>query len=301
MVNMNYYLDRKYDALETQARAAETEANARAGLLGQQAAATPALTEGTVAKDKAAASLGQAQAQETPGLSRAEQAQRYGAGALGQAQAQDVSSYQQPASGSFLEQIRRLTSSGQSVPQTGLPTLSLTPTLSSPEFQTPVAPGAPQAQQPQGSTPRNYATGTDRVPGKGSGKKDTQKAMLAPGEAVLNKAAAEHLGRHTIALLNALGEQKMGMTGDTQEGVGATDQGTTQGYAKGTAKVPAKAPAKKADASAKSKGQGDDHPTISPQLLAALMQMGGGPGAGGMPVPGGAPMPMPMPQTGGPA
>lgn len=53
--------------------------------------------------------------------------------------------------------------------------------------------------------------GIAKVPGKGSGHVDTVHAKLAPGEAVLNKAAAEHLGRGVIKALNALGRQKMGM------------------------------------------------------------------------------------------
>lgn len=57
-----------------------------------------------------------------------------------------------------------------------------------------------------------YRKGIARVPGKGNGTKDTVKAKLAPGEAVLNKAAAEHMGRGLITALNALGQQKMGMT-----------------------------------------------------------------------------------------
>ena len=58
---------------------------------------------------------------------------------------------------------------------------------------------------------RAYAKGTARVPGKGSGKVDTVPAVLAPGEAVLNKAAAEMMGRGTIAKANAAGARKMGM------------------------------------------------------------------------------------------
>lgn len=63
-------------------------------------------------------------------------------------------------------------------------------------------------------TPRvrmGFAKGTARVPGKGSGKKDTVPAKLAPGEAVLNKAAADMAGRGAIAKLNAAGARKMGM------------------------------------------------------------------------------------------
>jgi hypothetical protein len=37
------------------------------------------------------------------------------------------------------------------------------------------------------------------------------KAKLAPGEAVLNKAAADMAGRGAISRLNAAGARKMGM------------------------------------------------------------------------------------------
>ena len=56
-----------------------------------------------------------------------------------------------------------------------------------------------------------FAKGTAMVPGKGTGKVDTVPAKLAPGEAVLNKAAAEAMGRGLIAALNAAGARKMGM------------------------------------------------------------------------------------------
>lgn len=53
--------------------------------------------------------------------------------------------------------------------------------------------------------------GIARVPGKGDGTKDTVPAVLAPGEAVLNKAAADKMGRGLIAALNKMGAQKMGL------------------------------------------------------------------------------------------
>ena len=56
-----------------------------------------------------------------------------------------------------------------------------------------------------------HRKGLARVPGKGDGTKDTVPAMLAPGEAVLNKSAAEGMGRGLIAALNKLGAEKMGM------------------------------------------------------------------------------------------
>lgn len=58
---------------------------------------------------------------------------------------------------------------------------------------------------------RNYAKGVARVPGKGDGTRDTVPANLAPGEAVLNRPAADMAGRGLIAALNALGAQRMGM------------------------------------------------------------------------------------------
>lgn len=58
-----------------------------------------------------------------------------------------------------------------------------------------------------------HAKGISKIPGKGSGKVDTVPAMLAPGEAVLNKGAAEHLGRKTVKHLNTIGMAKMGMVG----------------------------------------------------------------------------------------
>jgi hypothetical protein len=46
-----------------------------------------------------------------------------------------------------------------------------------------------------------YARGAASVPGQGPG--DTVPAMLTPGEAVLTGPAADHIGRHNIAALNA--------------------------------------------------------------------------------------------------
>lgn len=56
-----------------------------------------------------------------------------------------------------------------------------------------------------------FAKGTAKVPGKGDGTEDTVPTMLAPGEAVLNKHAAESLGRGFIDALNKVGAQKMGL------------------------------------------------------------------------------------------
>ena len=54
-----------------------------------------------------------------------------------------------------------------------------------------------------------FSMGTSKVPGKGSPKVDSVKVKLAPGEAVLNAGAAEHMGRDLIDVLNAMGMRKM--------------------------------------------------------------------------------------------
>ena len=97
------------------------------------------------------------------------------------------------------------------------------------------------------------STGTSKVDAPGDGTVDTVNAKLANGEAVLNRAAAEHLGRGFIEALNQAGAMAMGLD---ESGVGvmgqdkaATNEGGTKvasddakahGYAKGTAKVPGK-------------------------------------------------------------
>jgi hypothetical protein len=55
------------------------------------------------------------------------------------------------------------------------------------------------------------AKGLTRVPGKGDGTKDKVVTAVAPGEAILNKKAADKLGRGLIAALNAQGARKMGL------------------------------------------------------------------------------------------
>jgi hypothetical protein len=91
-----------------------------------------------------------------------------------------------------------------------------------------------------------YAKGTSDVPGKApkTGNTDTQKAMLTPGEAVLNVGAAEHLGRDTIDVLNAIGNIKMMSNGaGVSQGAGPptkapiAGEGGIPGYAQGSAQV----------------------------------------------------------------
>jgi len=72
--------------------------------------------------------------------------------------------------------------------------------------------GAPNVQ-PNPGFPfgAGYLFGATAVPGQGSGTVDKVPAMLAPHEAVLNRAAADMLGRGKIAALNAAGTKQMGM------------------------------------------------------------------------------------------
>lgn len=63
-----------------------------------------------------------------------------------------------------------------------------------------------------------YGKGTSKVPGQGSGQVDSVPAVLAPGEAVLNKAAAEEVGRSKIAAANKKGAVKMGMVPESGKG-----------------------------------------------------------------------------------
>lgn len=90
-----------------------------------------------------------------------------------------------------------------------------------------------------------FSKGAGRVPGKGSGKVDTVPAMLAPGEAVLNKEAAERVGRGTIDVLNAIGLHDRGEGGQapTLQADGESGSTGVLHAARGTSKVKGKAPA----------------------------------------------------------
>lgn len=75
----------------------------------------------------------------------------------------------------------------------------------------------PKVRNPKGV--QKFAGGTAKVPGKGTGKVDTVPAMLAPGEAVLNKGAAEHVGRGLIGMLNQIGKMRMGFDPTPEESI----------------------------------------------------------------------------------
>jgi hypothetical protein len=123
---------------------------------------------------------------------------------------------QRPVSGGFGMQSYEMRpwfsrTGGLSAPAGGgLPQITATGvTRSAPNLRGPA--GQEQDRLSQLRQFQGFAKGTARVPGKGSGKVDTVPAVLAPGEAVLNKAAAEKMGRGTIAKANAAGARKMGM------------------------------------------------------------------------------------------
>ena len=90
----------------------------------------------------------------------------------------------------------------------------------------------PDEIQDQDQDAVGHASGTSKIPGEGSGKVDTVPAMLAPGEAVLNKGAAEHMGRGMIKQLNDLGLAKMGVAQDAKSGSAKPPKGKP-GLAKG--------------------------------------------------------------------
>jgi hypothetical protein len=82
-----------------------------------------------------------------------------------------------------------------------------------------------------------YSSGTSHVPGQGDGTVDTVPAMLAPGEAVLNKGAAEHMGRGMIAAVNKIGLARMAASSsgapDAKSGSAKQPKGKPAGHAKG--------------------------------------------------------------------
>lgn len=150
--------------------------------------------------------------------------------------------------------------------------------------------------------------GKGKVPGKGDGKTDTQLSALAPGEAVLNAAAAEHLGRPVIDLLNAAGAEKMGLDQQPNQpgkvpvsqlqNVPGHASGTDGGKPAGKSGPPVPAGKKNAPA-AKSGGRGKNGKAaaISPAMIAALAGLMKQPSAP-LSAPGGMPMmPGALPQS----
>lgn len=146
-----------------------------------------------------------------------------------------------------------------------------------------------------------YSEGTTKVPGKGDGTVDKVPAKLAPGEAVLNKGAAEALGRDLIASLNAAGMQAMGMNGGkmAMKSAGSVDDRVKSAAQKMMQGKPAtKGSEGLKTGTPKVKAGGKSAPNTPPKglnpssLVAALGMMGKG---AGMPAAGPAPGPMASP------
>jgi hypothetical protein len=237
-----------------------------------------------------------------------------------------------PASNSLMAELGRIkaygdtpvnrakagaTPSPSSTTPTGTPSAAQTPTAAPSKmftggvpkpgvYEMPTDNSVPPVDPETGELPPGwhryaYKAGTTKVPGKGSGKVDTVPAMLAPGEAVLNKGAAEHMGRDNIKALNAVGLAKMGMgmpsskddrakpqaKGKTAPHAGTKDNRVPIKAATGLSRVPVRSVitqknfdmdanyAKGTSHVGKGSKKGDT-PKMDPKAMAALMGMLGG-------------------------
>ena len=231
-IDFGHYLDLKYQNQGMQARAAQTEANARAGLLNQQA--------GQVAADSASGRLlnstnAQLSTEQARHLARYSPVQTYYEQGLGD-QAKEAALAAHPGNQPYtigdLVGAARVTDPWNVTDQLGF--VEDNPNFPLHTYHIPADTG-PRAPSITGVPVHTYGVGgliktttvpkdqdkldiggqkkgIARVPGKGNGMKDTVKTKLAPGEAVLNKAAADHMGRGLIGALNKAGAQRMGMT-----------------------------------------------------------------------------------------
>lgn len=204
-------IDRKYQILGETADSEKKLREAQAGLVQSQTATNPA----------------EAAAREAAGYGSAAQGQGLGGyySALGTSQPSLAASEVQ-LRGAQTGQAQQETSASRSLDQT--------------------APTSILNQRLQNSGLNSFSKGTDKVPGKApkTGNTDTTPAMLTPGEAVLNVGAAEHLGRDTIDVLNAIGNIKMmgNSAGASQPAGPATKAdvhgaGGIPGYATGTSGI----------------------------------------------------------------
>lgn len=104
------------------------------------------------------------------------------------------------------------------------PTAGPTTPPAPPPVAYPLPPGTPagptfgkRVRAAGGATAIPAKGGAAKVPGKGPQNKDSVPATLAPGEAVLNAGAANHMGRGAIAMLNSLGAAHMAAQGAPPE------------------------------------------------------------------------------------
>ena len=232
------------------AAAARGVQNAQAGRIGMETSLLPGQTAADIAAKNAATGQSQMQTHLAPGLAQST------IGLQGTQQADNLARAGLANSQSSLTNVQAET--GRLGNRSALPMVNAAGDMWQLGRQTPpLIPDWAKGTNVDPSHRYAYASGTTRVPGHGDGTVDTVPAMLAPGEAVLNKGAAEHVGRGLIDHLNAVGAAKMGMAEPVQK------------FAKGTSKV-------------------GKAPTITPQMLQMLLQPPGGAPQGGAPQ-GGAP------------
>jgi hypothetical protein len=279
MAAIDNYLTRKYDILGQQANTARDLANANIGAITQQTSLAPAeararnfATTAAGTGALAGANLTNVNASLAPGIAGSEAASRYAGADLSYAQAGGIRTGDtlNPFLGQQYQDRLDLNGNPQPGPaQTTHPTWMqqimgggvmpnpIAPASSAPPAAPNVIGGAqrsgalgniqsiPAAPNTGQGNRFQFSTGTSDVHGPGDGTVDTVHADLANGEAVLNRGAAEHLGRDTIALLNSIGAARMGLKTDGRNTPVAADPagGDPPGYAWGTPDVkPAPAP-----------------------------------------------------------
>lgn len=191
MVDVNAYLSTKYDILRQAGNSEEQLRNAQAGLI-------------------------RSQTETNPGEAAAREAQGFGAGAAGQGQGQYYSALgaEQPQLAASEVGLRGGQTNEANATAAG--TRAQTNFLGSgisPELLKLI-----QGRLGQGGLSEGTSEVDGPAPKKGAATTDTTPAMLTPGEAVLNVGAAEHLGRETIDVLNAIGNIKMGVIPDVGQG-----------------------------------------------------------------------------------
>jgi hypothetical protein len=220
-INVGEYLGQKYDILRQQATDEGQLKRAQASLVSSQAATNPAEAAareaagyGAAAQSQGAGAYSRALAAAEPGLASSEIGLRGAQTEEGQATAGLTRTQNQNIGSQVPQYLLDLFGKRSSGSGIDLPTLN------------------------------NFSKGTDNVKGPapkaGAKTTDTTPAMLTPGEAVLNKAATEHLGRDTIDVLNAIGNIKLGQTDVAQQPAGPPTHadihgaGGIPGYAQGS-------------------------------------------------------------------
>jgi hypothetical protein len=226
MPNMSEWLDRKYSNLEAQTRNQQLTSEAGARLTNTQANLAPGEAAARNALMGSQARVADTTSSLMPAESAARNAAEYGSAAQSTASAGLM--------GTNAAWVGPRTQADIDLTRARVGDQNINNALNMQQFN-PASPGVLRA-----SGFVLEKNGTARVPGQGDGRTDTQPAMLAPGEAVLNRAAAEHLGRDTIELLNALGKHKMDLEASAPAAPAdqqASGQPAAPGYADGTAGI----------------------------------------------------------------